>query len=186
MIPSDVKAEIASLVRSGFYDRDRLIQVFTEEMYEPGELNAREVTAEIDTQCVQYETEKQSYPDTTDCERLDRAFEKMNDRGVLALQNAGYTQSDGFEDVGEVYLQHPDQASIIGYCFYHGQDLQRAVNGGGLYFAFGPVDPVDEQTVGIDVGNIVREELKNAGLSVEWDGTFEQRLGVPKVKWQKR
>lgn len=186
MLEAETQTEIASMVRSGFYDRSRLIEVFTEEMYAPGELDAKDVVSAIDAQFTEYEKEKLSYPAITDCDRLDAAFARMNERGVIAIQNAGYTQSDGHDDVGEVYSQHPDKESFLGYCFYHGQDLERAINGGGLYFAFGPVDPADEQTVGVDVGNIVREELEHAGLAVDWDGTFEKRLRVPKLNWQKR
>jgi hypothetical protein len=32
MLEDETQAEIACLVRSGYYDRDRLIEVFTEEM----------------------------------------------------------------------------------------------------------------------------------------------------------
>jgi len=186
MLATETQTEIASMVRSGFYGRERLIEVFTEEMYAPGELDTNDVVSAIDTQFAEYEKERLTYPATTDCDRLDTAFAKMNGRGVIAIQNAGYTQSDGYDDVGEAYSQHPEKESILGYCFYHGQDLERAISGDGLYFAFGPVDPANEQTVGVDVGNIVREELENAGLSVDWDGTFEKRLSVPKLNWQKR
>lgn len=102
MLENETQAEIASLVRSGFCDRQRLIEVFTEEMYAPGELDANEVESEIDTQFALYEQEKLAYPAITDCDRLDAAFAKMNERGVIAMQNAGYTQSEGFDDVGQV------------------------------------------------------------------------------------
>src|SRR6185295_1242458 len=97
---------------------------------------------------------------------LDTAFAAINKRGVIAMHNAGYTQSDGYDDFREAYSQHPNQRSILGYCFYHEQDIQRAVRGGGLYLAFGPVDPDDEETKGREVGNIIREELERAGLKV--------------------
>ena len=186
MLEDETQAEIACLVRSGYYDRDRLIEVFTEEMYEPGELDEDDVISAIDAQFTQYEQEKLSYPAITDCDRLDTAFARMNERGVIAIQNAGYTQSDGYDDVSEAYSERDDKEAILGYCFSHEQDLIRAISGDGLYFAFGPVDPADEQTIGIQVGNIVREELENAGLPVDWEGTFEQRLRVPKLTWQKR
>jgi hypothetical protein len=186
MLEPDTLTEIASWVRSGFYDPAELVEMFTEELYAPGELDSEAVQKEILRQFSLYEEEKLTYADTTDCDRLDTAFAEMNERGVIALQNAGYTQSDGFEDVGQLYQEHPHQASVLGYCFYHGQDLERALAGKGLYFAFGPVDPADEQTIGLEVGKIVRESLENAGLSVDWDGTFETRLSVSQLKWQKR
>jgi hypothetical protein len=74
MLEEETQAEIACLVRSGYYDRDRLIEVFTEEMYEPGELDGDDVISAIDAQFTQYELEKLSYPAITDCDRLDTAF----------------------------------------------------------------------------------------------------------------
>ena len=185
MLEAKTQAEIAAMVRSGFYNRERLIKIFTEEIYAPDELNLNDVAVSIDTNFAEYEKEKREYPTTTDCDRLDTAFARMNERGVIAVQNAGYTQSDGYEDVGAVYSEHPDKERILGYCFYHGQDLERAINGGSLYFAFGPVDPAEEQTIGVEVGTIIRKELERAGLAVDWDGTFENRLSISKLNWQK-
>ena len=186
MLEAETQAEIATMVRSGFYSRERLIEIFTAEMYAPNDPDPNDVAVSIDANFAKYEKEKREYPATTDCDRLDTAFTRINERGVIAIQNAGYTQSDGYDDVGTVYSEHPDKERILGYCFYHGQDLERAINGGGLYFAFGPVDPAEEQTIGVEVGTIIREELERAGLAVDWDGTFEKRLSIPKLNWQKR
>ncbi len=110
----------------------------------------------------------------------------MNKRGIIALQNAGYTQGDGYDDFLDAYDNHPNRSSVIGYCYYHGQDLERAVTGDGLFLAFGPLDPKDEETKGPEIGNTVREELERAGLCVDWDGTFTNRLSVPDLVWQRR
>jgi hypothetical protein len=115
---------------------------------------------------------------------INDAFEALNYRGVIAIQNAGYTQSDGYSDVGEVY-DSLDDPSVVDYCFYHGQDLERAVHGEGLYLAFGPIDPRKERTDGSRVGRVVVEELSKVGLSAEWDGTFKQRIFVPKLVWRR-
>ena len=57
------------------------------------------------------------------------------------------------------------------------------LHGSGLYFAFGPIDPAEEQTIGVEVGTIIRKELEHASLAVDWDGTFENRLSIPKLNW---
>jgi len=98
---------------------------FSEELYAPGEIDKNELVSELDVQFEQYEEEKLKYPEVTDCDRLDSAFSKMNRRGVIALQNAGYTQSDGYDDVREIYSRNKESKTIVGYCFYHGQDLER-------------------------------------------------------------
>ncbi|WP_431732095.1 DUF6891 domain-containing protein, partial [Adonisia turfae] len=98
MLSSETVQEIAALVRSGFYRKNRLMDIFCEEMYAPGDLEPDEVSAAIDVEFETWEAEKQTWPEVTDCDRLDSAFAAINERGIIALQNAGYTQSDGYED----------------------------------------------------------------------------------------
>ncbi|MDJ0938627.1 MAG: hypothetical protein QNJ00_02555 [Woeseiaceae bacterium] len=186
MLPAYVVEEIAAVVRGGFHDRFEVAYLFREGRYEPGELDPDEVNTAVEAAFAAWEQEKQDWPEVTDCDRLDTAFAALNKRGIIALQNAGYTQSDGYEDVGEAYANHANRSSVLGYCFYHGQDLERAVGGGGLYLAFGPVDPEDEETKGPEVGNIIKEELQRVGFAVDWDGTFAKRIAVPALNWQRR
>lgn len=54
-------------------------------------------------------------------------------RGVSAPEHRGCTQSDGYEDVRAAWEDATRKSGIIGHCFDHGQDLERAVEGGGLY-----------------------------------------------------
>jgi hypothetical protein len=182
----EIREEMTTLVRAGFYNKKRLMEILCEEMYAPGELNPTDVSAAIDEELAKYEAEKKTWPAVTDCDRLDAAFAAMNRRGIIALQNAGYTQTDGYEDFRHALENHPRRSTVIGYCFYHGQDLERAIHGEGLFFAFGPVDPSDEEVKGPTIGKVVREELEHAGLKVEWDGTFATRLSVPCLVWQRR
>lgn len=182
----DALEEIATLVRTGFYDKDRLREIVCEEMYAPGELNSDVVSAVIDSQLANIEAEKRTWPDVTDCDRLDAAYAAMNRRGIIAIQNAGYTQSDGYDSFREAYDSHPHKSSVIGYCFYHAQDVLHALHDKEMYVAFGPVNSSNEETEGVVVGEIVREELERAGLEVEWDGTFASRLKLPNILWQRR
>src|SRR5688572_18452903 len=57
---------------------------------------------------------------------LTNVFDKLNNAGLVALQDAGYTQSDGFQDCVEVYHTRKDKDSIKGFCFYTRQDKDRA------------------------------------------------------------
>jgi hypothetical protein len=186
MLAPEVEEEIVAAVRGGFDDRARIVESFCEERYEPGELDRQAVTAAVDRAIAAREAEKTRWPAVTDCDRITAAFTRLNARGVIALENAGFTQSDGYDDVSQAYDEHADRARVLGYCYYHGQDLERAVAGGGLWLSFGPVDPDDEETVGPRVGALVREELERAGLEVAWDGSFSKRIHVPKVVWQRR
>jgi hypothetical protein len=181
----EIFGQIRSFVRRGFETREQIVEIFCEEIYEPGELDEAEVAVAVDAAFVVLEEEKASWPEVTDCDRLDRTFAALEGRGVIALQNSGLTQSDGYGDVWEIYDSHPERAKIIGYCFYHGQDLERAVNGEGLYLAFGPMDPKQEQVEGPRVGAVIVEELARTGFSPEWNGTFATRIHIPKIDWKR-
>ena len=124
-----------------------------------------------------------SWPQETDCDRLDRAFEELNTKGIVALQNAGYTMSDGTSDVSEV-LHERGRGGINGYCFYHGQDLERAVAGVGLWIAFGDLNA--ESAKKTEIGQIIRQVLEGHGFAVEWNGDPETRLSIPKFDWKRR
>ncbi|WP_299462264.1 hypothetical protein, partial [uncultured Gimesia sp.] len=168
-LDAELLSEIDWHVRAGFYDKADLMRIFCEEMYAPGDLDETLVSAKIDSQLAALEEKKKTWPAVTDCDRLNLAFAGMEKRGLIALQNAGNTQTDGYE-IFEYCLEeeHPQPETVIGYCFYHNQDLERAVAGDDLYLAFGPRDSKVEETKRLEVGNIVREELERAGLQVEW------------------
>lgn len=178
--------EIQARVRGGFDDRDRIVEVICEEMYEPGQVNPEEVETEVARAFAAKREEKKRWPKVTDCDRLDAVFAALDSRGIVSLQNAGYTQSDGYDDVLYALEQRGQPSNVVGYCFYHGQDLERAVRGLGLYLAFGPVDPKLEESEGPKVGAAVVEELQKEGFKAVWDGTFDQRIFVPEIDWKKR
>jgi hypothetical protein len=126
---------------------------------------------------------QRDWPKQTDCDRLDRVFEALNARGVLALQNAGFTLSDGYTEVAEA-LADVDEGEFFGCCFFHEQDVDRAMNGGGIDFAFSDLNEPGERTR--EVGELVVTALREAGFSVEWTGDPETRVHVADFRWQKR
>lgn len=172
---------IKNWVWSGFYDADEvdsMIDDILEDDADEAMLRAS-VVSEFDKKSA---TEA-SWPNTTDCDRLDQAFAELNSRGIVALHNAGYTMSDGISDVSEV-LGGQDRTGIKGYCFYHGQDTERAVEGGGLWIAFG--DLHDDPLKKTEIGHLVKDVLQASGLTVEWNGDPETRLNLPKLDWKRR
>jgi hypothetical protein len=124
-----------------------------------------------------------TWPAVTDCNRLDAAFDALNGIGIIALHNAGYTISDGISDVSEV-LAESDRDKVKGYCFYHEQDLERAVDGHGLWLAYG--DIADTAAGKRAIGELVKAELERRGFVVEWDGDEEKRIDLPRIVWQRR
>ena len=126
---------------------------------------------------------QQSWPEVTECDKLDRVFAVLDKSGICAQANAGYTMSDGHEDINEVVGNSPD-GTYHGFCFYHGQDVERAIDGGGIMLAFGDLqgDPVRSEKVGQRIAGLLRE----AGFVVEWDGSIKTRINIPRLQWQRR
>ncbi|WP_436789219.1 DUF6891 domain-containing protein [Yinghuangia sp. YIM S10712] len=155
-----------------------------------------------------------AWHDVTTNDAIDRAFADLRAERIVALQNAGLTQSDGWSDGEEAARSlafdlewDADTADIDdeareaaadsrwgpvrGAVFYHGQDLARAVHGEGLYLAFGAfAEPgrarADHDAASAAVGHTVREVLARHGVAVEWDETAGQRLFVPPFAWRRR
>ena len=80
-LPKETLQEIDALVRGGFEDRDRIVEIFCEEKYAPGELDPAAVAAAVDSAFAALETEIAGWPSVTDCDKLDRAFAALNHRG---------------------------------------------------------------------------------------------------------
>lgn len=185
-LDDEVSHEIRKLVRGGFEGPDRIVEIVCEELYEPGEQDEDEVRASMRRELEALRQEQESWPKETDCDRLSRAFRDLERLGIIALENAGMTQSDGYSDAMEIYRDSRDKRRWIGYCFYHWQDAERAIEGEGLHLAFGPVDPNLEEAEGPKIGRLIAETLSKNGFQVTWNGTFGQRILVPKLDWKRR
>lgn len=117
---------------------------------------------------------------------IDAAFDELNATGIVALQCAGYTMSDGWSDVN--HRASTRTPPPWGACFYHEQDLERAVAGRGLLLAFGAYEDDDakHEARSLEVAKRICEVLKKHGVATEWDGTVEQRIRIPPFQWSRR
>lgn len=172
---------IKTWVWSGFYELDEVHEMIDDIL----ETDADEtfLRSAVAAEFAEKAAAEASWPEHTDCDRLDEAFESLNAFGIVALQNAGYTMSDGLSDVAEV-LHERERNGMKGYCFYHGQDVERGVAGDGLMIAFGDLD--DDRTKKGEIGEIVKQMLEQAGLTVKWDGDPDNRLSLPLFDWKRR
>jgi len=127
---------------------------------------------------------EQTWPPVTDCDRLDRAFQALQRQGIIALHRAGFTQSDGLEEVEDDYHDAGGEASdYAGHCFSTEQDQQGALDGSGICIGVGHLSGDDAK--GVEVGHRLRAALEAEGLSVEWDGTIGRRPFVKGFRWQR-
>jgi hypothetical protein len=172
-------------VWSGFYDADEIAEIVEECVFGSGDVDRRWLRELISAEFAKKRAAEVTWPRTTDCDRLDRVFELLEKEGILALQNAGYTLSDGISDINQFYAEAGGEEShITGYCFYHGQDLEGVIDRGELCLAYGDIDDDDQK--GVEVGRRIKRALEASGFTVEWDGSIKTRLLVKGIKWQRR
>lgn len=176
-----ILTSIRTWVWSGFYSIDE-VREMTDELLEDG-VDRAMLRGSVDSEFGEKSAAELAWPRQTDCDRLDEAFAALENVGIVALQNAGYTMSDGLSDVGEA-LNERVNSDVRGYCFYHEQDVERAVRGDGLMLAFGELD--DDPVKKTEVGRAVVRALERAGLAPEWDGNPETRINIPTFDWKRR
>lgn len=168
-------------VHAGFHDQgdiERMIEDIAEEDCDIAELKSL-VGPSLRLKL----REERGWPAVTDCDRLDAVFHTLHGAGICALANAGYTMSDGYSDVAEVVAAAPAD-TYRGYCFYHGQDVERAIEGGGIMLAFG--DMGDDEQASLLIGREIVEALRAAGFAVEWNESVDTRIKLPVFDWKRR
>jgi hypothetical protein len=176
-IPEEVADEARRRVADGFTPIadivESLIDFFVTE-YDEGELQEWAEQAVESSLAAQLAAEK-DWPRVTDCDRLDRAFEALEQTGIIARQNFSCCQTCGSAEIR-------DEGEGDGYAYYHMQDTDHAVEGTGLHLAYGPLRSGVDAVV---IGKRVVAALEKEGLTVDWNGSVEKRIWV-NLKWQRR
>ena len=122
----------------------------------------------------------------TDFDKLEMAFTELIKNNIICLHMAGNTKQEGQSDCEEANEMLSEKGfKMNGYCFYHVQDLQRAVSDdiSNLLLGFDSFDENDITTVAI--GNTIVQTLEKYGFKINWPGTATQRIEIQHIKWQK-
>lgn len=133
---------------------------------------------------------ERSWPVPTDCDRLDRAFERLEQAGVVARQDFTCCQTCGHAEIGYEIEQARALRTVRGYTFFHHQDTEGAAEGGTLFLAFGAAFPdgtPKEELLSAEAqiaGEIVAA-LRAEGLAPSWNGEVTRRIELP-LEWRRR
>lgn len=127
--------------------------------------------------------EQATWPAVTDCDRLDAAFAELEGRGIVCRQDFSCCSNCGEAEIGgEMADVEDDGREVIGYVFYHQQDTERAVDGGGVYLKYGPnTDGPDTA----EIGQMITAAVMAAGLTADWDGDPNNAVRV-RLEWKRR
>lgn len=178
---------VTTMVRSGFYSTDDIIKFFHEIATDDPDAGLNPVTVDdevlriANAALAALAKQATAWPEKTDNDKLALAFQRLNEAGVRAVENFGCEASD----CGELYSEIRGTPQWQGYCFYHAQDLIRAVLGDHLNIRYSAAkdQPTDDENRRI--GKIVDNVLRAEGLETDW---AEDPCGTISVKldWQRR
>ncbi|MGR6923491.1 DUF6891 domain-containing protein [[Actinomadura] parvosata] len=183
-VRDQITEEIHTAVAAGRHDFERVVRGVLETW--AGEVDdkalldeaVRDVTAE---EFAAHLAAQARWPATTDNDRLSLAMGELAQAGILAREHYTCCMTCGITDIGG---EIAGLSGVRGYVFYHEQDAERAVAGGGLHLAFGPGNLESAPDPG-QIGAEIAEALRRRGLRAEWDGDAGQRIHVP-MTWQRR
>jgi hypothetical protein len=130
--------------------------------------------------------EESRWSEPTMNDALDRAFEELNAKGILALPNAGSTVAEGW-NVAEAAAEMSD-TPVRGATFFPGEEVERGVRGEGLLLVFGSFesDATLRTEASLAIAREVRKTLSRHGIKTEWDGSAKTRIRIAPFPWRKR
>lgn len=182
----DIEGQIRRDVAAGFLEPDEILRGAME-VFE-GELPDAELAGHarrcLDRALAAHAVEQASWSGPTDCDRLDSAFAALERGGIVARQNFSCCGTCGSAEIwDEVKAFEASGRRAYGYAFYHMQDTESAVEGFGLYLAYGGCEDGEEPAIA--TGRAIVDELARHGLETDWDGTWDKRIGVS-LDWKRR
>lgn len=185
-VMEDIRRQVELDVAGGFVTRDEILQTAID-VFE-GEADPALVRAEsqraLDAALAARAMDQASWPETTDCDRLDAAFAALEAEGVISRQNFSCCGTCGSTEIwDEIDTARAAGRPANGYAFYHQQDTESAIEGYGLHLNYGAYEEGPEAAVAI--GHQIVNRLEEHGLHTDWDGRIERRIGVS-LDWKRR
>jgi hypothetical protein len=120
----------------------------------------------------------------TDCDRLDAAFAALEQVGIVCRQHFSCCGTCGSVEIwDEMEAARTSGVDVRGYAFYHVQDTESAVEGGGLYLNYGAV--ADGEAAALTIAHAIVAGLEQHGLRTHWNGQWSRRIGVA-LDWKRR
>lgn len=146
-----------------------------------------------------YEREKASWPEKTDCDRLDAAEESLLKDGIVLWQASPCcdtcTMGEFQDHVIALKRAKPElTGKVRGYSFFIDQNMAENLSEGSeiqVYLAYGyegdgeDIGKQEYKRRALAVGHELVDHLRKAGLTVEWDGDFSKKIRV-EVNWKRR
>ena len=183
-IKEEALEQLKTEIVSGFEGGAELFEGIREMFYDEDEFDENWLKNEISERLTKHIEHSKNWQRPTDFERLARVFDQLNKDGIVSLHKAGYTRQDAEDDCHEMMdVITSFGGKIKGYCYYHTQDLERAINSKMLYLGYDSMDGSDASAM--EVVQVIREKLIEEGFEIEWNGSLDTRLFIKDFDWKK-
>ena len=148
----------------------------------------------------QLAAEKETWPEETDCDRLDRVEAALRDQGILLWQASPCcdtcTGSELPDRIDVITGRYPGFRELVrGYTFFIDQNMPEMLAVSthlSVYLAYGWFSPDDSEVapdvyakVALSIAREVCECLRDEGFKANWDGDLARKIGVS-LNWQRR
>lgn len=181
-----LRSQIERDVAAGFYDEDEILRSAAASFED--ELDAKLLRSHaqqyLREALARHNAEQREWPEHTDCDRLDAAFDALESDGVIARQHFSCCGTCGSSEIwDEVAAAAEAGMPARGYAFYHMQDTEAATECGGLYLNYGACE--DGEAAALAIAREIVARIEEHGLKTDWDGRWETRIGV-EIDWKRR
>lgn len=174
-------------IKSGFESLEDIIAETLETVEDEGwenEIGEEWIQENVIREYEKHSQTSKTWQQPTDPERLRQAFDSLCQQQIIALHNAGYETSDAVYEASDIWKDAEDEGlTPIGYCYYHGQDLERAIEDDLLMIGFYGATENNEKEA-IIIGNKVVAALQAVGFEIDWNGSAKKRIAIRNFKWQ--
>ncbi|SFU40240.1 hypothetical protein SAMN05216480_102277 [Pustulibacterium marinum] len=184
LIQKDIIQIIKEEIAIGFKEPMEIFDVVLDTFNEIS-LDEDWVSKTIDEQYTINIEDSKTWHHPTDFEKLRNVFNELIEKGIVALHNAGYTRNDCLSECHSV-IQELDffEEHIKGFCYYSTQDIKRIIHiKNPLFIGFQALN--ENESLSIEIGNIIVEELKKQDFEVLWNGNLASRIEVINFDWKK-
>jgi hypothetical protein len=183
---AEMQGYIARKVASGFDSPSDVINSAVEVFCDDAELNIlRSIAERLTREAVAVHFHNQaSWPETTDCDRLDDAMTELTRGGIICRQNFSCCGNCGVAEISdELEAEREAGLDVRGYAFYHMQDTEAATEGCGVHLNYGSV--VQGEDAALRIGQEIVAALQRHGLHSRWDGKWDTRIRID-LEWKRR
>lgn len=185
-LKDEVLEQLELDIKLGFENEEELFESIREMFYEEEDFEENWFRRVISEKYKKRQKESSTWARPNDFDKLAESFDQLIKQKIVCIHKAGYTKQDGEGDCMET-IERLSELGIktIGFCYYHSQDLARAVDNEcrNLYLGFD--SPTQDDNEAVKVAIKIVSVLKENTFDVNWNGTVNQRIEIRNLNWQK-